>query len=166
MHLVLAVLAAVTLAAPFGGAEAAAVAEANGAVTVEITVAVTESYSAVLVRPFSSFEELAPTALTNRGDGTWGGFLVVPTAEDWSIVFDGIAPDGTASRSESTTLTALGVDPVVVEAPPTAPVPSRSLDATTVWLLVGVALAMAALGALAWWTFGGSERSGASVDQE
>jgi hypothetical protein len=166
VHLVLAILAAVTLAAPFGGAEAAAVAEADGAVTVEISVAVSESYSVVLVRPFSSFEELAPTALTDRGDGTWGGFLVVPTAEDWSIVFDGIAPDGSASRSETTSLTALGVDPVVVEAPPVAPLPSRSIDATTIWLLVGVVLALAALGALAWWTFGGSTSTGASVDDE
>jgi hypothetical protein len=166
VHLVLVVLAAVSLAAPFGAAEAAAVAEADGAVTIEISVAVSETYSAVLVRPFSSFEELAPTALRDRGDGTWGGFLVVPTAEDWSIVFDAIAPGGGSSRSETTSLTALGVDPVVVEAPPGAPLPSRSIDATTVWLLVGVILAMAALGALAWWTFSGSSSDGAPVEPE
>jgi len=55
---------------------------------------------------------------------------------------------------------------VVVEAPPGAPLPSRSIDATTVWLLVGVILAMAALGALAWWTFSGSSSDGAPVEPE
>jgi hypothetical protein len=71
-------------------------------------------------------------------------------------VFDAIDPDGEAFRSDTTSLTALGVDPVVVAGPPAAPVPSRGIDASTQWLIAAVLLAAGALGALAWWTFAGA----------
>lgn len=151
------VLLAVVLAVPFGRAEAAAVDDTDGLV-VDVSVEVDGEWSVVLVRPFSSFEELPPTALVDRGDGVWGGRVRLPTAEDWSIVFDAIDADGDAVRSETTTLTAMGVDPVVVEAPPSTPVPSEPIPATTWWLIAGIVLALAALGVLAWWTF--SDREG------
>lgn len=158
MHLLLAV-ASVVLSSPFGTAEAAAIADDEG-LTVEMSVAVSGTVSVVIVRPFSSFEQLPPTALVDRGDGTWGGLVVLPSAEDWSIAFDAIDPDGEAVRSQTTTLTALGVDPVVVAGPPDAPVPSRGVDASTLWLIAAVVLATAALGALAWWTFAGEGETG------
>ncbi len=158
MHLLLA-MASVVLANPFGIAEAAAIADDDG-LTVEMSVAVSGTFSVVIVRPFSSFEQLPPTALVDRGDGTWGGLVALPSAEDWSIVFDAIDPEGEAFRSDTTTLTALGVDPVVVAGPPEAPVPSRGIDASAMWLITAVVLAMAALGALAWWTFAGDRAEG------
>lgn len=153
------VLASVVLSSPFGSAEAAAIADDDG-LTVEMSIAVSGTVSVVIVRPFSSFEQLPPTALVDRGDGTWGGLVVLPSAEDWSIVFDAIDPEGEAFRSETTTLTALGVDPVVVAGPPDAPVPSRGIDASTLWLIAAVLLAAGALGALAWWTFAGTGDDG------
>ncbi|HSJ70187.1 MAG TPA: hypothetical protein VLA29_00890 [Acidimicrobiia bacterium] len=158
VHLLL-VLASVVLSSPFGTAEATAIADDDG-LTVEMSVAVSGTVSVVIVRPFSSFEQLPPTALVDRGDGTWGGLVVLPSAEDWSIVFDAIDPDGEAFRSDTTSLTALGVDPVVVAGPPDAPVPSRGVDASTLWLIAGVLLAAGALAALAWWTFAGTGDGG------
>ncbi len=125
-----------------------------GGVSVEMSAELGRSAAVVLVRPFSSFEGLPPTALRDRGDGTWGGFVVFPTADNWSIVFELIDPDGSTVRSDTTDLIALGVDPIVVAGEPTAPVPRRAINATTWWLIGGVALALAAIGALAWWTFG------------
>lgn len=149
-------LLAVTLASPFGTAEAAAVSDVGG-LTVEMTVELTRSTDVVLVRPFSSFEELPPTALRDRGDGTWGGFVVLPTADNWSVVFEVIDPDGSTVRSDTTDLIALGVDPIVVAGEPTTPLPRRPINATTWWLIGGVTLALAAIGALAWWTFGADQ---------
>lgn len=152
VNLLVAIIALVTLTAPFGDAEAAAVG-LDERLTVEMSVEVSGSFEAVIVTPFSSFEELPKTALRNRGDGTWGGLVVVPSAEDWSIVFDAIAPDGEATRSETTTLTEMGVDPVVVGAEPEGPLPGDPISSTTWWLIGGVVLVLAALGLLAWWAF-------------
>lgn len=166
--LLVAALLAVTLASPFGSAQATAIDDSDG-LTIEVDVAVVGTWVTVLARPFSSFEELPPTALFDRGDGTWGGEVRLPSAEDWSIAFDAIDPDGETERSDSATLTALGVDPVVVDAPPHAPVPSRPIPVSTWWLVAGIVLALAALGALAWWTFsgpGGAEpTAGTSSDE-
>jgi hypothetical protein len=156
VHILALVVAAVTLASPFGSAEASAIFDEPGGLTVEISVEVSGTFSAVLVRPFSSYEELPPTALVSREDGRWSGYVVVPTAEDWSIVFDAIAPDGGEVRSDTSTLTELGVDPVVISAPPVAPVGRDGIGAGRFWLFGGIVLALGALGALAWWTFGGA----------
>lgn len=160
MTLFATVLLAVALTSPFGSAEAAAVSDVGG-LTVEVSVELTRSTDVVLVRPFSSFEELPPTALRDRGDGTWGGFVVLPTADNWSIVFEVIDPDGSTVRSDTTNLIGLGVDPVVVAGEPTTPVPRKSINATTWWLIGGVVLALAAIGALAWWTFGADQQDAA-----
>jgi hypothetical protein len=149
-------LFAVTLTPPFGVAEGSAVSDVGG-LTVEMSVEVTRSTDVVLVRPFSSFEELPPTALRNRGDGTWGGFVVLPTADNWSIVFELIDADGSTVRSDTTDLITLGVDPVVVAGEPTTPIPRETINATTWWLIGAVVLALGAIGALAWWTFSNDE---------
>lgn len=163
MSVVLAVVAAVVLASPFGVADGTAVDDTDGLI-ITTTVEVTGSYEVVLVRPFSSFEELAPTALLDQGDGTWGGTVRLPSAENWSLVFDAIEPDGQSDRSETVTLTDLGIDPVVVAGEPSAPVDSGPVPSTTWWLIVGVVLAFAALGVLAWWTFSDDDADAADDD--
>ncbi len=142
----------VILAPPFGHAEGTATSDIGG-LTIEVSVELTRSTEIVLVRPFSSFEELPPTALLDRGDGTWGGFVVLPTADNWSIVFEAIDAEGNVARSGTTTLIELGVDPLVVAEEPAAPLPRRHISATIWWLVGGVVFAAAALGALGWWTF-------------
>lgn len=151
MLAVLVVLASVLLASPFGEATATALSDDEG-LELEITVEMDRSFEAVLVRPFSSFEELEPTAMIDRGDGVWGARVVVPSATNWSIVFDAIASDGETNRSETTNLLELGVDPVVLEGDP-VPTPSSSWSSTTMWLVLGAGLGLAALASLAWWAF-------------
>lgn len=148
-------LLAVVLTSPFGDATAGAIDITDG-LTIDIVVEVDGTYEAVLFRPFSTFEELAPTALRALGANRWGGAVTLPTAEDWLVVFDAIEPDGNAIRSDTTSLSALGVDPVVIAGEPEAPVP-RSIDGSTWWLVTAAVLALAALGALAWWTFSDDE---------
>ena len=81
MNLLLALIAVITLSSPFGDAEASAIDLEDGLV-IEVIVEVSDTYEAVLARPFSSFEELPPTALVDLGNGTWGGAVELPTA--WS----------------------------------------------------------------------------------
>lgn len=151
MPYLLAVLALVVLTPPFGVAEGKAVSDVGG-LTVEITVEVSETFEAVLVRPYSSFEELPPTALVAIDADTWGGPVTFPTAEDWSIVFDGLEADGEATRSNGVTLTEIGVDPLVVSGEPNQ-LPGRSISSSTWWLIGAMVFAVAALATLAWWTF-------------
>jgi hypothetical protein len=152
VHVLAILVAAVTLSSPFGAAEAAAL-SAGEELVVDVSVVMTGTFETVLVRPFSSFDELPPTALVGSDDGTWSGVVTFPTAEDWSLVFDAIERDGTSYRSDTTSLSALGVDPAVIEGPPSTPVPRRPIDPSTWWLIGGMVLAVAALAALAWWTF-------------
>lgn len=151
MRSILTIIYLATLAAPFGAVEGSAV-DLDPGVTVEITVKVTQTFEAVLVRPFSSFEELPPTALLVRDGDTWGGLVMFPTATDWSFVFDGIAAGGVVTRSDALTLTEIGVDPVVVAGVPDPPV-ARTLSTATLWLIAAFVFAMSALGALGYWTF-------------
>ncbi len=161
VHVIAMLVAAVTLASPFGAAEGAAL-SVDDELVIEVSVVVTGTYETVLVRPFSSYDELPPTALVGSDDGTWSGIVSLPTAEDWSVVFDAIARDGTSVRSETTSLSALGVDPAVIAGPPTTPVPGRPIDASTWWLIGGMVLAVCALAALAWWTFAGGDDGGSA----
>ncbi|GMQ92652.1 MAG: hypothetical protein BMS9Abin12_0129 [Acidimicrobiia bacterium] len=147
----LAIIAIVALSSPFGPVEGKAVSDEAG-LTVQITIEVDRAFEAVLVRPFSAYEELPPTALVFIDTDMWGGLVNFPTAEDWALVFDGIESDGASSRSESVTLTEIGVDPLVVADEP-ARLPGRSIDSSTWWLIGAGVFALAALAALAWWTF-------------
>ncbi|MGI9641558.1 MAG: hypothetical protein ACR2N9_02125 [Acidimicrobiia bacterium] len=155
---------AVVLTSPFGGATAAATDITDG-LTIDVVVEVDGTFEAVLFRPFSTFEELAPTALRPLAGNQWGGAVTLPTAEDWLVVFDAIEPDGNAIRSDTTTLSAMGVDPVVISGEPEAPV-ERSIDSSTWWLVAGAVLAFAALAALAWWTFSDDSDSAEATSSE
>lgn len=165
----LALIALVTLTAPFGDATASAVSLDDG-MTVEITVEVDRPMEVVIARPFSSFEELPPTALSDLGDGSWGGFVVLPSQENWSLLFDAFETDGTTFRSDTTDLLAMGVDKVLILGEPAAPVGGRALTSTTWWLIAAVVLVLGSLGALTWWTFlgddGAGEPEGAPDDDE
>ncbi len=152
MKLAALILAAVSLGSPFGLAEASAIDNTDG-LTVEIVVEVEGGFSTVLVRPFSSFDELPPTAMQDRGDGRWGALVKLPSAEDWLVAFEGIRETGETVRSDSAFLTELGVDALVVAGPPTTPLPGRSWDLTTLWLTLAIVGTLSALGFLAWWTF-------------
>lgn len=157
MAYLVSILLMVTLAAPFGDVVGSAVALDPG-VTVEITVDVTETFEAVLVRPFSSFEELPPTALVALDGSTWRGTVTFPTAENWSFVLDGLEADGETTRSDAVTLIEIGVDPVVVNGDPVL-LPPRTLAPGTWWLIGAVVLALLALAALMYWTFATSNDS-------
>ena len=152
VHWFLLLIASVTLSSPFGEATATAVGLEDG-LEVVVTIEMDESFEAVLIRPFSSFEELDPTAMVFREDGEWGADLVLPSAENWSIVFDAIRSDGTWERSDATDLVEMGVDPVVVGSQPAPPPAPEESSTTTWWLVGGAVLGLAALGALAWWAF-------------
>lgn len=153
MSFIIALLAGVVLASPFGVAEASAIDNSHG-LTVEMTVAYDPSATAVIVRPFSDYEELPPTAMTLREDGTWIAWVVLPTSQNWKIGFEGFPAKGGSELSETTDLLAMGVDAVVLTSPDPAPLPPKPLiPEGSFWLIVGALLAVAALGALAWWTF-------------
>jgi len=146
-----AVLASVVLVSPFGAVEGEAVAVDVG-LTVRVTIEVDRTFEAIIVRPFSPFEELAPTALQPIDSGTWGGLVVLPSAEDWSLVFDAHEAGGETFRSDSVTLSRIGVDSVVLDGEPT-PQPRGTISRSTWWLIGAMLLAIAALSTLAWWTF-------------
>ena len=162
VSILIAILASVVLAAPFSTASAAAVDDTDG-LTVEITVGYPSGGEAVIARPYSSFEELPPTAMADLGNDVWGALVRFPTAENWSVAFEAFPAGGSSTVSEGATLLELGVDPVVIAIDVGAPVPANPLipDGSW-WLIVGIGLAFAALVALAFWTFAG----GRTVDDE
>jgi len=156
MSIVVALIALVLLPSPFGEAEAGAV-SLDGGLTIEVVVEADGPFTVVLAQPFSSFEQLPPTALSDLGDGSWGGFVELPTAENWNLVFDAIESDGTTVRSETANLIELGVDRVIVGGEPEESSNSGGFSTGSVWLAVAVVLLLGSLGALAWWTFSGDD---------
>jgi hypothetical protein len=158
------IIAVLVLTPPFGVVEGRAVSDEAG-LTVEITVEVDKTFEAVLVRPFSSFEELPPTSLVAIDANRWGGLVTFPTAEDWSLVFDGLESDGEATRTDAMTLTEIGVDPLVVAGEP-APLPNRGIATSTWWLIAGMVAALGALAVLAWWTFAPDSDVEETLDRE
>ena len=165
------IVASVLLSSPFGEATATAIEETDAGLAVAMTIEMGEDFETILVRPFSSFDELEPTAMVARGDGEWGAVVTVPTAENWSIVFDAVRADGTWERSEATDLIELGVDPIVLGTGEPAPIPSSDPIPSSTWWLIGAAvLGIAAIGALAWWAFmpskGDDEEESEPSDEE
>jgi hypothetical protein len=152
MSIVVALVALILLPSPFGEAEAEAVSLDDG-LTIEVVVDVEGPFTVVLAQPFSSFEQLPPTALANLGDGSWGGFVELPTAQNWSLVFDAFESDGTTVRSQSTNLLELGVDRVIVSGEPEESTDSGGFSAASLWLVLAIVLLLGSLVVLAWWTF-------------
>lgn len=150
----LAILAVVLLASPFGTATATAIDDSDG-LTVEVSVEYSETATAVIARPFSDFEELPPTALVEDSDGKWIGWVELPTAQNWQIAFEAFEPDGTSNLSTGSTLIELGVDAIVIKSDVEGPLPGKPLlPVGSIWLIAGVVSMIAALVLLAFWTFG------------
>ncbi len=156
MLVLLAIIVAATLSPPFGDVSGGAVSLEDGLV-VEIVIEVDRPFNVVLARPFSSFEELSPTALSNLGDGSWGGFVEFPSAENWSLVFDGFESDGSTFRSDTTDLLSMGVDRVLIGDEPVSPAKSSGISRSSLWLIGALLLAVGSLAVLAWWTFSDDE---------
>lgn len=153
MPFLIALIAAVTLVSPFGEATGSAVDDSDG-LLVEITVEYDNAAQAVIVRPYSDFQELAPTAMTPTGDGVWVAWVDLPTPQNWQIAFEGFASDGTVDLSEGTNLLALGVDPIAIDDEVVAALPSEPLIPDgSLWLIVAVVFAVVALVVLAYWVF-------------
>jgi hypothetical protein len=105
----------VTLAPPFGRAEVTAVPAPGEGLRLEVSVEVTQSAVAVLVRGVGIGDELPPVALTDQGDGTWLGIVDLPEVENILMGFELIPAEGPATVSELNTLVELGVDAVVFD---------------------------------------------------
>jgi hypothetical protein len=153
MPFVAALIAVVTLAAPFGEASGSAVDVSDG-LTIEITVVYEEDASAVIVRPYSDFQELPPTAMALQPDGSWLAWVQLPTAQNWQIAFEGFLVDGGSDLSDGTDLLELGVDPVVIESEVLEPLPAKPLiPSGSWWLIIAIGVGLLALAALAYWAF-------------
>ena len=155
--LLLAILLSVTLTPPFGEAEARAL-TVTGAITIDVSVEVEGTPTTVIARITGLAGELPPQALVERGGGIWGTIIRLTGREDVLIAFEYIDADGTTTISESSRLTALGVDPAVI-APslPTTPPPDEpGIDPL---LLAGVAAALGALVLLGFWAGSGIKES-------
>ena len=113
---VVALLFAVPLPAPFGDAEATAlVVSEDGSAVLDVSVEVSGTPAAVLVRGIGLVDELPPVALSPRGDGTYGGIVELRTTVGVFLGFEFIPAGGGASTvSELHTLIELGVDPAAL----------------------------------------------------
>jgi len=151
MPFLFALLLSVTLATPFGDAEARAL-EIDSGMTIEVSVAVDGGRSAVLARVVAFAGELPPVALVDQGNGTWTGILNLSGREDVQVAFEAIA-GGESHISELTSLTDLGVDPAVISATRPTQLPPEDTGPDW-WLIGGIAAGVAALALLVAWTIG------------
>ncbi len=149
MPILFALLLSVTLAAPFGDAEARAL-EIDSGMTVEVSVAVDGGRSAVLARVVALAGELPPVALVDHGNGRWVGILRLSGREDVQIAFEAIDAAGQSDLSDLTTLTDLGVDPAVISSSRPTQLPPVKRGPNW-WLVGGVAAGLAALVLIVVW---------------
>ncbi|MEN8234073.1 MAG: hypothetical protein ABFR89_04045 [Actinomycetota bacterium] len=153
MQLLAVLMLSVTLAAPFGEAEARAL-EVDSGMTVEVAVEVDGGHTAVLARVVAFAGELPPVALIDQGDGQWLGVMRFTGREDVQVAFEAIDAAGKSDISALSTLTEMGVDPAVISASrPTRP-PDEEPGPN--WLLiVGVGAGVAALLLVFVWALSG-----------
>lgn len=166
----IALLLAVPLPAPFGDAEATALSVAgDGSSVLEVTVEVTGTPSAVLVRGVGLVDELPPVALVPRGDGTYGGLVELNTTVGVRLAFEYLPSGGGAPViTDLFTLVQLGVDPAALtgaNAPDLTPTPTTvaaeqsDADADeSRWGWLGLAAGSAGLALLLLWVWMGRER--------
>lgn len=149
MRLIIAVLGAVSLTTPFGGAAAIGVPSGDG---VEITVTVELQASpppAFVVMHVLTSDEQETFSLGPAGEGLYRGTAQLPPA-DRAVIFEAGWSNGASSISEVTSLSALGVSPELI---------GEAFDIRTIdrespppWLLIAGATGIAALALLgAWW---------------
>jgi len=107
---------AVPLPFPFSDVDATAlVVEDDGSAVLEVTVEVTGSPAAVLVRGIGPVDELPPVALAPRGDGIWAGLVRLNTTNGVLLAFEYLpSGGGSATLTNLYTLVELGVDPAAL----------------------------------------------------
>jgi len=156
-------LVAVTLAPPFGVAEATAL-EAGPPFVVSVTVTVSGEPEVVLMRPISAAGELPPVAMVARGEGEWGGVLRLTAREDLHLAFEVLQREGTTVISDPSTLVDLGVDPAVftLASPTTTTDAGASLPTGFGWLAAAVVAVVGSIAAVAVWA--GAGRRDRTVD--
>ena len=165
MVLALFLALSVTLAPPFGEAEARAV-EAGLDLVVELTVEVEAGAAVVLARGVGIAGELGPVALSDLGDGRWGGLLTLEGNENIQVAFEAIRPDADDAISELHTLEELGVDPAVLgEATPPADTVATPSSRSGWWLALAAGAGLVALVLVAVWSLRGG-RSDAPEETE
>lgn len=159
MSFVFALLLSVTLAAPFGEAEARAL-EIDSGMTIEISVVVDGGRSAVLVRAVALAGELPPVAMVDQGSGTWVGILRLAGREDVQIAFEAIDGGGQTEISDLISLTDLGVDPAVISSTRPVQLPPAEVGPNW-WLVGGIAAGLTAMALLVVWAvvYGVDKRS-------
>jgi hypothetical protein len=153
MALLFAILLTVTLSPPFGDAEARALG-APSARTIDVTVQVEGTPTAVIARITGIAGELDPVALVPRGNGAYGQAIRLTAWEDIHISFEYIGTDGETTISAPSSLTALGVDPVLM-APtlPSVPTPHEE-SGLNPWLFAGIAAALIVTVFVVFWLSG------------
>lgn len=166
-------LLSVTLSPPFVTAEARATSVGDDGMVLEVQVEITESALVVLARGVGRVDELPPVALSELGEGRWGGIVELPVVDDILLGFEIIRPDGgSAVVSDLHRLSELGVDPAVfgVAQPTTTAAadageePAHDGPSTApIWLAVAAGAAALAL-LLVWWLWG--DRDDAEDDAE
>ena len=159
---VVALLFAVPLSAPFGDAEATAlIVSEDGSAVLDVSVEVSGSPAAVLLRGIGLVDELPPVALSPRGDGTYGAIVELPTTAGVLLGFEFIPAGGGASTvSELHTLIELGVDPAALigatparpagTTPPSSPI-STAVGGGGAWGWLALAAGAAGVALLVVW---------------
>lgn len=167
------ILLAVTLPLPFGRAEAAAlVVSEDGSAVLEVTVEVSGSPAAVLVRGVGPVDELPPVALAPQGDGTYAGIVELNTTVGVLLGFEYLPSGGGPSTvSDLFTLVQLGVDPAALAPRPVTTTSPASTSTTSPppqaepddgrwgWLAVAAGSACLAL-VLVWFLLGRGRLAG------
>lgn len=158
MALLFAILLTVTLASPFGDAEAHALG-APSARTIDVTVEVEGAPAAVIARITGIGGELDPVALVPRGVGAYGQTIKLTAWEDVQISFEYIGTDGETTISAASSLSALGVDPELMR-PTVASGPSPQEESgVDPRLFVALAAGLIAIVIVLFWVSGGLRES-------
>lgn len=150
MRVAIAVVAAVSLTTPFGGAAAIGVPSGDG---IEVTVTVELQASpppAFVVMHVLTAGEQDTFSLGPAGEGLFRGTARLPAA-DRAVIFEAGWANGASSISETTSLGALGVSSDLLG----DAFDIRTLDEESrpPWLAIAAAAGVAAVGLLATWWF-------------
>lgn len=154
IRVTMSVLAAVTLAAPFGSASAELLDREPTVMTIDLEVEVQVSVQAVVAHLNFDREPELTIPLLDRGGGVFG-INTELAPRNYVVVFEAVGPDG--GLSAPATLHQLGVD-LVSGTSGTATTKEEGLTDTTRrtgWL--ALAFAAASLSALAVWVLGGRD---------
>ena len=152
--MLLALIASVVLAVPFGPAAATGSPGPSGIVVeVELAMQALPAPTTVLAHVVSGSRPQETHALALSADGVFRTTFAAP-AEDADVVFEALWPDGTTAASESVRFSELGVDTALLTPPPSLIDRQTSVGpdggSRWGWLALGAG-ALAAAAGLAWW---------------